>query len=165
MGNYIVGKSIGLLLLGSHVFASPSTNQLGDIYILAADDLISMCSIERPCAAFSTLLTMPEATDNSTTSAALLLSSPATLSSALKACESLSEGLWSPSASPFTAGLNSSLAYEVYSGRLASAHVDKPVSFKTGIKTFWTSCISRASSSGTKMYSDGCSRTDSSRQL
>jgi hypothetical protein len=120
MGNYIVGKSIGLLLLGSHVFASPSTNQLGDIYILAADDLISMCSIERPCAAFSTLLTMPEATDNSTTSAALLLSSPATLSSALKACESLSEGLWSPSASPFTAGLNSSLAYEVYSGRLAS---------------------------------------------
>lgn len=32
----------GLLHLGSHVFASPSTNQLGDIHILAADDLISM---------------------------------------------------------------------------------------------------------------------------
>jgi hypothetical protein len=32
----------------------------------------------------------------------------------------LSENLWSPSVLPFTAGLNSSLAYEVYSGRLAS---------------------------------------------
>lgn len=64
---------------------------------------------------------MLKATDNDTTSAALLLSSPVTLTSALKACESLSEDLWSPSSvKPFTAGLNSSLAYEVYSGRLAS---------------------------------------------
>jgi len=64
---------------------------------------------------------MLKATDNSTTSAALLLSSPVTLTSALHACESLSEDLWSPSfARPFTAGLNSSLAYEVYTGRLAS---------------------------------------------
>jgi hypothetical protein len=58
------------------------------------------------------------ATDNSKTSAALLLSSPATLSSALTACESLHENLWSPSTSPFIAGLNDSLAYEVYSGRV-----------------------------------------------
>ncbi|KAH0291787.1 alpha/beta-hydrolase, partial [Aureobasidium sp. EXF-3399] len=64
---------------------------------------------------------MLKATDNSTTSAALLLSSPVTLTSALHACESLSEDLWSPSsAKPFTAGLNSSLAYEVYTRRLAS---------------------------------------------
>jgi hypothetical protein len=33
---------------------------------------------------------------------------------------SLSEDLWSPSALPFTAGLNTSLVYEVYSGRLAN---------------------------------------------
>ncbi|CAD0087901.1 unnamed protein product, partial [Aureobasidium vineae] len=63
---------------------------------------------------------MNEATDNSTTSAALLLRSSVTLSSALNACESLSESLWSPSILPYTAGLNNSLAYEVYGGRLAS---------------------------------------------
>lgn len=42
-----------------------------------------------------------------------------TLSDALTACEALSEDLWSPSPLPFDAGLNSSLAYEVYSGRVA----------------------------------------------
>lgn len=36
-----------LLLSGSHVFAAPGTAQLGDIHILAADDLISMSSTEK----------------------------------------------------------------------------------------------------------------------
>jgi hypothetical protein len=44
MRNLIFSTYLSPLLLGSHVFASPSTNQLGDIHILAADDLISMCS-------------------------------------------------------------------------------------------------------------------------
>ncbi|KAH0432915.1 alpha/beta-hydrolase, partial [Aureobasidium melanogenum] len=100
MSNCILTTCLGLFVLGSHVFATPSPTQLGDVQILAFDDLIT--------------------TDNSTTSAALLLSSPVTLSSALNACESLSESLWSPSVLPFTAGLNNSLSYEVYSGRLAS---------------------------------------------
>lgn len=43
-----IARSVALLILGSHVFASPSTSQLGDIHILAADDLISMCSGDRP---------------------------------------------------------------------------------------------------------------------
>ena len=47
MRNLISSTYLGSLLLGSHVFASPSTNQLGDIHILAADDLISMWSIDR----------------------------------------------------------------------------------------------------------------------
>jgi hypothetical protein len=46
MSNRISTTCFGLLLLGSHVFASPSTNQIGDIHILAADDLISMCLVD-----------------------------------------------------------------------------------------------------------------------
>ena len=56
MKNYIFNTCLGLLLLGSHVFALPSTNQLGDIQILAADDLVSMCTIEELSEAFYTLL-------------------------------------------------------------------------------------------------------------
>ncbi|KAI5244086.1 alpha/beta-hydrolase [Aureobasidium subglaciale] len=89
-----------LLGSGSLAFATPSPSQLGSVGILAADSL--------------------NTTDNSTTSAALLLYDPVTLSAAISSCESLSEKLWSPSDLPFNAGLNDSLAYEVYRKRLTS---------------------------------------------
>jgi hypothetical protein len=54
------------------------------------------------------------------TSAAVLLNSPKDWSSALSSCELLSETLWSPEFQDFIAGLNYSLAYEVYSGRFPS---------------------------------------------
>ena len=54
------------------------------------------------------------------TSAALLLSTPRTYQDAAAACASLGEDLWSASEQPFSAGLNSSLSYEVYSGHIAS---------------------------------------------
>ena len=51
------------------------------------------------------------------------MGTPLTLASALTACESLHENLWSPLLLPFTAGLNNSLAYEVFSGRVASSQL------------------------------------------
>lgn len=53
-----------------------------------------------------------------TTSAAILLNSPRTWTSALSSCGALSENLWSPHVQDFNGGLNSSLAYEVFSKRL-----------------------------------------------
>ncbi|THY59427.1 alpha/beta-hydrolase [Aureobasidium pullulans] len=103
MGKRILTSCLGLLVLGRCVFATPSTTQLGSVTILAADDLIT--------------------TNNNKTSAALLLGTPLTLASALTACESLHENLWSLSLLPFTAGLNNSLAYEVFSGRVASSQL------------------------------------------
>lgn len=60
------------------------------------------------------------ANDTVNTSAAVLLSSGSSWFSASRSCESLNETLWSPAKQSFTAGLNSSLAYEVYSGRFPS---------------------------------------------
>ena len=56
------------------------------------------------------------ASDTETTSAALLLSKAQPLLGAQSACNDLGEGLWSPHLEDFSAGLNSSLAYEVYAG-------------------------------------------------
>lgn len=58
------------------------------------------------------------ANNTATTSAALLLSKSQPLLGAQSACSDLGERLWSPHAQSFTAGLNSSLAYEVYAGRV-----------------------------------------------
>jgi hypothetical protein len=70
--------------------------------------------------AILSLLTILAANNTLITSAALLLNSPSTWSSALSSCEALSETLWSPQLQDFTAGLNNSLAYEVFSGRISS---------------------------------------------
>lgn len=42
--SHILTTCFGLLALGSYVSATPSPTQLGDVQILAADDLISTCS-------------------------------------------------------------------------------------------------------------------------
>jgi hypothetical protein len=104
-----------VLVLGSK---HPSLAQLGDISILAANDLISMYmdftfiyqNTDFSCVANNTL----------TTSAAILLNSGSAWSSALSSCEALSETLWSPQLQDFNTGLNKSLAYEVFSGRFPS---------------------------------------------
>ncbi|KAK5133863.1 hypothetical protein LTR08_007194 [Meristemomyces frigidus] len=97
--------SITLLSLASCILAAnvPTPAKLGDISILAADDLIT--------------------NDTSKTSAALLLSSRRNLGAAYGACESLTEGLWSAHSGNFDAGLNNSLAYEVYSGHYDSTQL------------------------------------------
>jgi hypothetical protein len=71
-------------------------------------------------AAIISLLTILAANNTLITSAALLLNSPSTWSSALSSCEALSETLWPPRLQDVTAGLNNSLAYEVFSGRISS---------------------------------------------
>lgn len=62
---------------------------------------------------------LPAASDTAKTSAALLLSAPKDYKTATKSCAALHEDLWSPSKQDFDAGLNASLAYEIYSGRFA----------------------------------------------
>lgn len=57
------------------------------------------------------------ADDARSTSAALLLNLPSDHSVAVESCSVLGERLWSPGHCSFRAGLNQSLAYEVYSGR------------------------------------------------
>ena len=57
-------------------------------------------------------------TDADPASAALLLRQPYDLGSATEACTSLGETLWSPADGAFYNGLNQSLAYEVFAGRL-----------------------------------------------
>ncbi|KAF2100335.1 cholinesterase [Rhizodiscina lignyota] len=91
-----------LFSLASTAFGGPSpiTDRYGDISILAADDLIT--------------------NDTTKTSAAVLVSAKSKLSSAYEACGALGENLWSPKRQDFRAGLNYSLAYEVYSGRVSS---------------------------------------------
>ncbi|KAK6400968.1 hypothetical protein LTR95_019245, partial [Oleoguttula sp. CCFEE 5521] len=93
---------LALLRLATYATASqtPSPAKLGDLSILAADDLIT--------------------NDTATTSAALLLRSAYDLNSAQGACHALGESLWSPGKAAFDAGLNSSLSYEVYAGRAAT---------------------------------------------
>jgi carboxylesterase type B len=49
-----------------------------------------------------------------------LLGQAQSYSNAAQTCQALSESLWSPSKQNFGAGLNSSLAYEVYAGHYAS---------------------------------------------
>ena len=60
------------------------------------------------------------ASDVAGTSAALLLKRPTSYQDAESACSSLGEQLWCSSDQSFHAGLNSSLWYEVYAGRVAS---------------------------------------------
>ncbi|KAK6442396.1 hypothetical protein LTR95_001378 [Oleoguttula sp. CCFEE 5521] len=93
---------LALLRLATYASASqtPSPAKLGDVSILAADDLIT--------------------NDTATTSAALLLRSSHDLNSAQGACHALGESLWSPGKAAFDEGLNSSLSYEVYAGRVAA---------------------------------------------
>ncbi|KAK3670672.1 hypothetical protein LTR78_009507 [Recurvomyces mirabilis] len=88
---------LGLLATAS---ATPSTAQLGDITVLAQNNL--------------------RISDASKTSATLLLSSRKPYSAAEQACSALSEQLWSPNVQNFDAGLNQSLAYEVFAGHLAA---------------------------------------------
>ncbi|KAL9069210.1 MAG: hypothetical protein Q9157_006241 [Trypethelium eluteriae] len=87
-------------LLPLAVAAAPSPQQLGKISILAADNLVT--------------------NDTKTTSAALLINNSITYSSATKSCQSLSESLLSLQNVDFRAGLDQSLAYEVYAGRFPS---------------------------------------------
>ncbi|KAK1092090.1 hypothetical protein LTR48_005019 [Friedmanniomyces endolithicus] len=92
-----------LLAASSHVALAsytPSPAQLGEITILAANDL--------------------RTSDAAKTSAALLLSAAQPQYEAQRACASLGEKLWSPSAQDFDAGLNTSLGYEVFAGHLAA---------------------------------------------
>ncbi|KAK1063015.1 hypothetical protein LTR74_009839 [Friedmanniomyces endolithicus] len=92
-----------LLAATSHVALAsytPSPAQLGEITILAANDL--------------------RTSDAAKTSAALLLSAAQPQYEAQRACASLGEKLWSPSAQDFDAGLNTSLGYEVFAGHLAA---------------------------------------------
>ncbi|KAK1040329.1 hypothetical protein LTS16_010544 [Friedmanniomyces endolithicus] len=92
-----------LLAATSHVALAsytPSPAQLGEITILAANDL--------------------RTSDAAKTSAALLLSAAQPQYEAQRACASLGEKLWSPSTQDFDAGLNTSLGYEVFAGHLAA---------------------------------------------
>lgn len=89
----------GLAVITTAV-AVQSPTQLGDVSILAENSLIS--------------------NDTAATSAALLLGKVQPLIAAQSACNDLGETLWSPRVENFTAGLNNSLAYEVYTGRYSS---------------------------------------------
>lgn len=60
------------------------------------------------------------ANESTSTYAAILVSKPQSYSTAGKSCQALGETLWSPHARNFDAGLNNSLNYEVYAGRLAA---------------------------------------------
>ncbi|RFU25155.1 hypothetical protein B7463_g11175, partial [Scytalidium lignicola] len=99
-----IAACLSLILTADAVLAHdpkvPSPAQLGDVSILAADDLIT--------------------TNIPKTTGAVLLNSPSNWFSAQSSCEALSESLWSPKLHDFTAGLNNSLAYEVFSGRFPS---------------------------------------------
>lgn len=66
------------------------------------------------------MLTTTSASEIASTTGAILLNSPVSISSAEAECAALYESLFSPEFQNFEAGLNSSLAYEVYSGRYAS---------------------------------------------
>ncbi|KAK3645529.1 hypothetical protein LTR56_002970 [Elasticomyces elasticus] len=81
-------------------YRTPSPAQLGEISILASNNL--------------------RTSDAGKTSAALLLKNGQSQWSAQHACAALGEQLYSPSAQDFAAGLNQSLAYEVYAGRLSN---------------------------------------------
>lgn len=59
------------------------------------------------------------ANDSATTSGALLLSNAQPAVAAQSVCAELGEKLWSPYTQSFTAGLNNSLNYEVYAGRVS----------------------------------------------
>ncbi|TKA82779.1 hypothetical protein B0A55_01786 [Friedmanniomyces simplex] len=97
-------STIAVLLAASSRVAlaskTPSPEQLGEITILSANDL--------------------RTSDAANTSAALLLSATQPQYAAQRACAALGEQLWSPSAQKFDAGLNTSLAYEVYAGHLSA---------------------------------------------
>ncbi|KAH8816012.1 Alpha/Beta hydrolase protein [Xylogone sp. PMI_703] len=90
-------------VVSAHSTKIPSPAHLGDVSILAADDLIT--------------------TNIPKTTGAVLLNSPGNWFSAQSSCEALSEALWSPKHQNFNAGLNNSLAYEVYSGRFESSQL------------------------------------------
>ncbi|KAI9709541.1 MAG: hypothetical protein M1820_003301 [Bogoriella megaspora] len=79
---------------------TPSTQQLGTLSILAVDNLVT--------------------DDAKNTSAALLINEAVSYSTANASCQSLSESLLPLQNLDFQAGLNQSLAYEVYAGRSAS---------------------------------------------
>lgn len=83
-------------------------------------------------------------------SAALLLSSPGSLEAAYTACKALSETLWSPHTEDFDSGLNGSLAYEVYSGRVPSNQL------------FW---VAQASGASASYHARPCQATDVNGEL
>ncbi|KAI9657176.1 MAG: hypothetical protein M1821_003343 [Bathelium mastoideum] len=84
------------------------------------------------------------ADDTKNTSAALLLNSSITYSTAVSSCQSLGENLLSLQHVDFRAGLNQSLSYEVYAGRFPSDQL------------FWVS----SNASGSSRSKTACSAID-----
>jgi hypothetical protein len=119
-----VAPLLGLLVYSANAAHIPSAKQLGDITLLAQNNLRSKPYPGIPISAGPVehyqiknhKLTSSLASDSKNTSAALLLNSKKSYDDAATSCAALSEKLWSPSTQDFNAGLNSSLSHEVFAG-------------------------------------------------